>query len=190
MDIYQLNRIPERHKRKFLALVDISPAPPHPARTVLTFALADGIPPRSLPVEVEFAGHDSFGEATRFRTLESCTVVPGRLQAVQVKDEQGFHDRTDHWRRGESFGAFGEIPQLGTELYLGFSHPWPQHEPISLYFTFASSHAGEEERRRLIKERRARQRACRPLLSNVPCPGAIPPSSPVKAEFGHYTSTP
>ena len=110
MDIYQLNRIPERHKRKFLALVGISPEPPHPARTVLSFTLADSVPPLSLPAEVEFAGNDPFGQATRFRTLEPLTVVPGRLQAVQVKDAQGFHDFTDHWRRGESFGALRRDP--------------------------------------------------------------------------------
>ncbi len=28
MDIYQLNRIPERHRRKFLALAEIYPHPP------------------------------------------------------------------------------------------------------------------------------------------------------------------
>ena len=182
MDIYQLNRIPERHKRKFLALVGITPEPPRPARTVLTVALADGMPSLSVPGEVEFVGQDPFGEATRFRTLEALTIAPGRLAAVQVKDGQGFHDRTDAWRRGESFGAFGEMPQLGHELYLGFSHPWPQHEPISLYFTFAGAQTGEEERQRLVEERRARQRACRPLPSDVPCPGATAPSSPVEAE--------
>jgi hypothetical protein len=42
MDIYQLNRIPDRHKRKFLALVGITSEPPQPARTVLSFRLKDG----------------------------------------------------------------------------------------------------------------------------------------------------
>ena len=174
MDIYQLNRIPERHKRKFLALVGISPEPPRPARTVLRFTLADGAS-LPLPAEVEFAGNDPFGQETRFRTLEPITVAPGRLQAVQVKDAQGFHNFTDHWLRGESFGVFGAIPQLGAELYLGFSHAWPPSEPVSLFFTFAGSHAGEEERRRLVQETRDRKRACLPRLSDLLCPQGTPP---------------
>jgi predicted phage baseplate assembly protein len=174
MDIYQLNRIPERHKRKFLALVGISPEPPRPAHTVLSFTLTDGTPPLSLPVGVEFAGNDPSGQETRFRTLEPITVVPGRLQAVQVKDEQGFHNVTDHWLRGESFGVFGAIPQLGAELYLGFSHAWPLSAPVSLFFTFAGSHAGEEARRHLVQEMSDRKSACLPRLSDFLCPPGAP----------------
>src|SRR5436190_8033050 len=46
MDIYQLNQIPDRHKRKFLALVGIHPEPPRPARTVVTFL------PKGAPIQL------------------------------------------------------------------------------------------------------------------------------------------
>lgn len=182
MDIYQLNRVPDRHKLKFLALVGITPEPPHAAHTVLSFTLADGASPLSLPAEVEFVGHDPFGEATRFRTLESITVAPGQLQAVQIKDEKGFHDFTDQWLRRESFGLFGAVPQRGIELYLGFSRTWPPNEPVSLYFTFAGPGTGEDERRRLIEETNARKRACRPPLAEFPCPQETPPPPASAAE--------
>ena len=39
MDVYQLNQVPERHRRKFLELVGLLPQPPRPARTVLSFTL-------------------------------------------------------------------------------------------------------------------------------------------------------
>src|SRR5829696_7881240 len=45
MDVYRLNRVPEAHRRKFLALVGVTPRPPRPARAV--FGLA---PPRPVPI--------------------------------------------------------------------------------------------------------------------------------------------
>lgn len=173
MDIYQLNRIPDRHKLKFPALVGITQQPPCPARTVLSFIRVDGAP-LSLPAEVEFAGLDPFGLATSFRTLDPITIAPGRIQAVQVKDEKGFHNLTDSWLRGESFAAFGADSKAGAELYLGFSHPWPAGEMVSLYFSFADPRTGEAERHRLLVERSARQQACRPPLSDFPCSKGTP----------------
>jgi hypothetical protein len=186
MDVYQLNRIPDRHKRKFLALVGITPEPPHAARTVLSFTLRKGS--QELPAGVEFEGKDPFGQATRFRTLETITIVPGSLQAVQVKDEKGFHNFTDHWSRGESFGVFGADPKPCAELYLGFSHALPGDLPedkwVSLYFTFAGHRVGEDERRRLLEEASERKRDCRPPLSDVPCPNGKPeiPAMPAEQE--------
>lgn len=173
MDIYQLNRIPDRHKLKFLALVGITPYPPRPARAVLSFTRADGVP-LSLPAEVEFVGLDPFGATTSFRTLDPITIAPGQIQAVQVKDEKGFYNLTDSWLRGESFAVFGADPKAGAELYLGFSDPWPAGETVSLYFSFDDPRTAEVERHRLLVERSARQHACRPPLSDFPCPKGTP----------------
>src|SRR3954467_7793444 len=41
---YRVNRVPERHRRKFLALVGIEPQPPRPARAVVSFELKPGQP--------------------------------------------------------------------------------------------------------------------------------------------------
>jgi hypothetical protein len=169
MDIFQLNRIAERHKRKFLALVGITPDAPQPARTVLSFTLADGAAPLQFPAEVEFAGHDPFGEVTRFRTLDPLTVVPGRIERVLIKDAQRLHDMTDRLRRGESFPLFGAIPQAGAELYLGFNHAWPQGQSVNLFFNFEAKHAGAEERRRVLQELQYRRINCRPLFREFPC---------------------
>jgi predicted phage baseplate assembly protein len=110
MDIYQINRVPDRHKRKFLALVGITPEPPQPARTVLSFRLKDGAEPLELPAGIEFEGSDPFGRAVVFRLLEPLTVVTGWLEALHLADETGFHDLTERWRRGEVIGPFGAAP--------------------------------------------------------------------------------
>lgn len=42
MDLYRVNRITDAHRRKFLALAGITPAPPRPATTILGLRLAPG----------------------------------------------------------------------------------------------------------------------------------------------------
>lgn len=180
MDIYQLNQIPDRHKRKFLALVGIVPEPPYPARTMLHFSLASSSTVVQLPETVEFEGADPFGVATGFRTLAPICIAPGFLKAIQLKDQRGFHDFTDSWVRGENFAVFGTEPQLGTELYFGFSEAFPQEEFVSLFFSFAHHRSDEAERCRLIDESSARQRICRTPLSDFPCPNVAPLSPPVE----------
>jgi baseplate J-like protein len=171
MDVYWLNRITDEHRRKFLSLIGVVAMPPRPARTVLSFEIADAATPLSLPASIEFDGRDAFGHETRFRTLEDVTVAPGELKAVQIKSSAGFHDLTERWRRGESFGAFGEIPEPGAELYLGFSRSFPSGEQVSLYLKFAGSYSGEDERRRLIEETIARHALCRPPHAELSCVG-------------------
>jgi predicted phage baseplate assembly protein len=176
MDIYQLNRIPAAHKQKFLALVGIRPEPPRPARTVLHFSLAPGTPELELPAGIECRGDDPQQQAVHFRTLAPLTVLPGAISAVLVKDQHGWQDQTHHWQRGEHFGLFGAIPQPGAELYIGFSTPLPPQVPVTLYFTFAGSRVGEDERQRFLMELQKQQRDCR--TPPPTWPAAQPPPPP------------
>src|SRR5512138_1353787 len=69
-DIYRLNRVPDRHKLKFLALLGIVPRPPAPARTVLGLALRDYAKgTQHVPEGTEFSGTDPYGAEIRFRSL-------------------------------------------------------------------------------------------------------------------------
>ena len=162
MDIFELNRIFDRAKLKFLALVGIRPEPPKAARTVLAFKLASGVV--GLPAGVIFAGLDPFQVSTPFRTLQPISIVPAQLVAVQVKDASGFRDMTDRWNRGLSFGLFGDAPAAGAELYLGFDQPPAAGQPISLFFVFSGGRSGLEERRRVLAEAAAQQQACTPVV--------------------------
>jgi Baseplate J-like protein len=175
MDIYQLNRIPDRHKRKFLELLGIWPEPPRAARTVLSLSLSKNLPPQRLKATAEFEGEDPFGQQTRFRTLESITIAPGEMAAIQIKDAKEFHNLTDKLKRGEPFGAFGAAPELGSELYLGFTDAFSRRRLVSLYFKFDGSRSGEDERMRLIEEARAQKIACCSSSSEIPCEKRTPP---------------
>src|SRR5205085_9797604 len=73
-----------------------------------------------------------------------------------------FHDLADYLRKGQTFPIFGASPEIGAELYLGFSQPWPQNQPVSLFLTFAGPRKDEQERARIIEEAKSRRRACNP----------------------------
>lgn len=163
MDLYQLNRISDRAKRKFLSLIGVVPYPPLAARTILSFALT-GNPPGTLelPAGIEFTSSASFGPPRRFRTLETITIAPGQLVAVQSYDKKRFHNLADHLRKGQTLSFFGTNPEVGAELYLGFSQPWQQNEPVSLYLTFTGPRSNDRERARILEEAKSRQRACHP----------------------------
>jgi hypothetical protein len=163
MDLYQLNRISDRAKRKFLSLIGITPNPPRAARTILNFVLTDASDASLLlPAEVEFNNSNAFGPSRRFRTLDTVNITAGRLAAVQSHDRKRFYDLTDHLRKGEMFPILGARPEQGAEFYLGFSKPWAVNEPVGVFFTFAGKHSDEQERLRIIEEIQARRQACHP----------------------------
>jgi len=156
MDIYELNRVPEIHKRKFLALVGITPTPPQPARTTLAFGLKTGSTPRQLREDTELSCKDPFGEETGFRLLEGVTIVEGGLRAIQLRDSRGFRDVSAQFQRGEAVALFGETPSLGMEFYLGFSNPFPKDLSVSLGFLFDGGKSSWAARLALIEETRRR----------------------------------
>lgn len=159
MDIYQLNRISDKHKRKFLELISVTVSPPQPARTVLSFTLKDGSASRRLTVNTEFACQDPFGDETRFRLLEPLVVADNELVEIQVKDVKGFHDLTRKRGRGESLAIFGETPQCGVEFYLGFSKPFRLLRPVSVFFTFECG-SDQDQKSRLIAQQQEGSEPC------------------------------
>src|SRR5437764_11905106 len=160
MDLYQLNRISDQAERKFLALIGVTPYPPRASRTILSFGLADDQHGTlDLPAGIEFTSSPSFGPPRRFRTLEKIMIAPGHLVAVQSYYQKRFHDLADYLRKGQTFPIFGASPEIGAELYLGFSQPWPQNQPVSLFLTFAGPRKDEQEHARIIEEAKSRMRA-------------------------------
>ena len=166
MDIYQLNRISDEHKRKFLALVGVTPEPPRAAQNVLSFVLKPGVLPQPLGAGTEFFATDPVGIRTPFRLLDPITVVSGRLETVQVKDPDGIHDYSNQLLAGEPVPIFGPVPEVGAEIYFGFSESLPVDTPISLHFKFAGAHPGWKERRRIIDELKEQWRLCNPPSIN------------------------
>jgi len=160
MDIYELNRVTDEHKRKFLELVGVKLNPPRAARTVLSFTLKEGSAPRRLKANTELSCRDPFGAETRFRLLEPVTVSASELAVIQAKDAKGFHDLTARRQRGGPLALFGDAAERGTEFYLGFTNPFLLSNPINIYFKFEGGNSDLDHRTRLIEEQRERSRSC------------------------------
>jgi hypothetical protein len=162
MDIFELNQIPDRHKRKFLELIGVVPKPPVAGRTVIGIALAKNVPTLSLPAGLEFAGTDLSGTETRVRILEPITAVSGGISAMQFQDATGFHDLGTALRRGDTFQPFGPSPVLDSAFYIGLKAALPADVPVRFVFKFADGHSGWAARQRLRSEIRAQQEDCQP----------------------------
>ena len=122
-DIYRVNRVPDRHRLKFLGLVGKLPQPPRPAELALTFTLAGGSSATPLPAGLTV----TTSAGIRFRTLAALSVVPLAIQAVQVFDGQTFTDQTRLWQDGLPFPLLGSNPAAATApltqpaFYLAFA---------------------------------------------------------------------
>jgi hypothetical protein len=162
MDIYQLNRIPDSHLRKFISLVGIRPAPPQAALAALTLSLTEDAaePTLRVPRTVEFEGADPFGQKTRFRSLHSVIATAAELKSVQRKDADGFHDLSGSLQQGEEIQPFGPDPIIGSEFYLGFSLPLPPGMPTTLLFLSRPLDTGQALRRSLIRQQREAAERC------------------------------
>jgi hypothetical protein len=173
-DIFRVNQIPARHRRKFLALAGFLPLPPRPAQTTLALRLAAGESGQTLPAGVVFAA----GEL-RFRTLAALNVVPASIRRVYVFDGAQLVDQTRLWRDRLAFPLFGSDPQPGASedqqpaFYLGLDTPLPVGEPVTLGLWFGSpivdTGGSLAERARLLELQQRLRDACRPRHPDWPC---------------------
>lgn len=175
MDIYQLNQISDEMRRAFLALVGVAPRPPRPAHAVLSFALTAAASPITLPESLELCGLSPSGTLERYRILRSLTLAPGNLVSLQCQDATGYQDLTPLWQRRSTMSPFGTAPQPGSEFYLGLSSALPVNQTAQFYFTFADGHSSFEDRERLNRQQREREKRCQPPVYN-PCEKKTPPT--------------
>jgi hypothetical protein len=176
MTVYRLDRIPEAHRRKFIALIGYAPRPPRASQTVLTFTPESAAAPFLLPQGAELEATDGDGQPLRFRTLRDLTVAPVELKAVQVEEVdasavRAIHDRTPDWRNGLPIAVFSLQSLPAGPLYLGFK-TLPTQIPVALAFRFEGPGNDSEERTRIRREAEAQRAACRPPLPEIHCDGA------------------
>lgn len=141
-DLYRVNRVPERHRRKFLALLGFTPLAPRPARAAVAFVAAPGGPAPVLPAGLAVAATAMpGGPALAFRTLAPVTVGAARIAAVQAFDGSAFADLTRLWREGLELEPWGgapdgfdaEDPERNPALLVGLDVPPVVGAPLSLW---------------------------------------------------------
>jgi predicted phage baseplate assembly protein len=171
--IYRANRISDRHRRKFLALIGFSPRPPQPANAILGVTLAAGAGPLDVPVGCVFLASAPAMGALPFTTIAPVTLLEANLVSAQVHDGTRFSDRTRALVDHAPILAFGSSPRPagaddGPGLYLGFDQAWPANVEATLHFNIAGTDGSE--RARLLAELEAIAAECKPPSPCSPCP--------------------
>src|SRR3984957_878179 len=126
--IYRINQIPDKAYGKFLQMIGIQLSLPAPAQAYLTFTLTSQNLPNAVVVpqttKVQAAGASS-GQVT-FETIADLAATGASLAAVQTFDGARYSVVNNfNPVDGSSYPAFGELPQAGSALYMGFSTPFP-----------------------------------------------------------------
>jgi hypothetical protein len=181
--LYRANRIPERHRRKFLALLGYPPRPPQPAWCVLGATLPAAAPPLTLPRGAVLVADAGAGVQLPFRAIDDAPIVGASLVAVQSFDGKRFVDRSRAVRELLQVALFGPNPAVPSPytastapaLFLGFDVALPKTSDVRLSFRFVG--AMHDERQRLLDEVAEIAADCaRPPGSCTPrCP---PPKDP------------
>jgi hypothetical protein len=127
MQIYQLNRVGDRHREVFGRLAGVTRRHRTPAH-VEVFVIGDPARSVTLPAETQLTPLE--GEEIVFETPETVLLTRSRLERVVVDDGSGPLDQTDaNQRSGVAFLAFGERARPGAQLQLGFDRFYPGEEP-------------------------------------------------------------
>lgn len=133
MQVYYLNRITDKNRGKFLALLGEAPRAAQSAHVEVTFELAKAdkeskVVPQGTPV----AAIDRLtAERIIFETAEDLLVTTLKLKKVLTRRHQEWRDHTAANSQREVFYLpFGENPQLDDHFYLGLAGPscFPQGE--------------------------------------------------------------
>jgi hypothetical protein len=127
MQIYQLNRVGERHRELFGRLAGVERRRRTPAR-VDVFVTGTLPTPLTLPAATQLTPLE--GDELVFETVREVTLTRSQLRQVIVDDGSGPIDQTDaNTTSRVTFLAFGERAQQGAELRLGFDAFYPGLEP-------------------------------------------------------------
>ena len=169
--LYRLDRVPERHRRKFIALIGCDPAPPRASHSVVTFAASPGTAPFVVPQGTQFETTDPSGQPVRFRTLVDVTVAEVDMKAVQIEETDASgarvtRDRTQDWQNHLPITVLDSRSSPPACLYLGFA-TMPVEVPISIAFRCAGPGSDLNERARIAEEAQAQRAASRSPLADM-----------------------
>src|SRR5258708_5568121 len=118
MQIYQLNRVGDRHRETFARLAGTPRRPATPARVEL---VATGTPPAPTPVPPGTPLLPLEGDPLVFETVDEIQLTRSQLLRIVVDDGTRAIDQTAaNSKAGIAFLAFGDQAPVGAALRLGF----------------------------------------------------------------------
>ena len=127
LQLYELNRVPDRSYIKFLQLLGLELRPAQPAQADLTFTARANAPAQGVPDRTRVAAAPPDGGAPLiFETEKALSLARLPLTDVQVYDSGTFTSVTAaNDAAGTTYRPLGWSPQVGNALYLGFSQTNP-----------------------------------------------------------------
>lgn len=137
-DIYQLDRLTDAHVEKYLQLVGVRPRPPQPATVRLSLSVPFEMDGQKVAAGEPLIGRVGPELVELFRTEQEVTLTTASIEAAVSQHRDG---RTDNTTANDSVGmyyrAFGDEPEAGDALYLGFdSDPFENADRLDLMVDF------------------------------------------------------
>jgi hypothetical protein len=130
MQQFHLDQISDASRMKFLKLLGIRPEPVRPARAYAVFSQEDQN--IRMPAGVKLSSHHLVFETTEAHTLTRARV--SRLRRTDAGGRTQFDIAPPFEDRGLAWPVFGDDPQPGACLYIGFHLPLPVKTGLSLFF--------------------------------------------------------
>jgi predicted phage baseplate assembly protein len=123
--VYRLNQVPDLNYIKFLRLLGIELQAAQPASAAITFKVSNpNLTSVIVPQGTQIAASGTGSQPIIFETDESLIVIGAVLGAVQTYDGTAYTVQTaKNANPGQWFYPFGQTPQVGCALLLGFSSP-------------------------------------------------------------------
>ena len=124
---YRLDRLTDRHVRKFLKLLGEAPRDRTPALTSVSFSNA------SSPIVIPYGTLLHVGDLP-FETIRPVTVLPDSRRRLIVRTQEGVQEISDDFENGHApFYPFGERPEIGACMDIEMEEPLPFSVPLSLW---------------------------------------------------------
>ena len=144
---YQLDRITDEHREKYLALMGERRRPPTSASTRLRLRLPPDAAWAFVPAGTRFsaADTDDVDASYRFETDHAVTLTSATLESVVTVTDTGWTENTHANRTGGMFyRAFGDDPAAGDAFYLGFdADPFAQTPTLTLTVSYHNENLPE-----------------------------------------------
>lgn len=135
---YQIDRITDEHRHKYLQLVGVEPRPPEPAEALLNVTVPDDRDGLSITTGEPLLAETAGGRSAYFQTDEAVALTAATIAAVvSIHGNERREHGTANERSGMHYNVFGPDPSAGDLLYLGFDRdPFAATERLDLWVDY------------------------------------------------------
>ncbi len=136
--VYQLDRVTDEHREKYLRLMGEKPRPPGQATTRVAFTPQGDTAGCRVPAGTKLTVTDTTGETCRFETDHDTALTAAAIRRVVTVGEAGQTDNSHANRTdGMYYRAFGDDPSVRDTLYLGFdADPFGASDRLTLMIDY------------------------------------------------------